>query len=278
MSLGAKKVFIKLVAQAIPTYVMGAFKLSANLCEEMELMIRYFWWGDEKGQRKVHWMAWEKLLQAKCHGGIGFRDMQLFNQALLVRQAWRLIRYPDNLCVRVLKPRYYPNGVLVDTVFPAEASPTWRAIEHGLELVKKGIIWRIRSGTKVNIWRDPWLLRQSSFKISLQKGRSRLRWVSQLMKPDTREWDEQILQLCLYRHDVDEVMKIRPMQYGYEDFVAWYYEKSRIFTVKSAYKLAIRAKQMNEGQSRSSSGSTEGRPIYKGIWSADVPPKVRIFG
>jgi hypothetical protein len=98
------------------------------------------------------------------------------------------------------------------------------------------------------------------------------------MKPDTREWDEQILQLCLYRHDVDEVMKIRPMQYGYEDFVAWYYEKSRIFTVKSAYKLTIRAKQMNESQSRSSLGSTEGRPIYKGIWSADVPPKVRIFG
>jgi hypothetical protein len=43
----------------------------------------------------------------------------------------------------------------VDTVFPGEASPTWRAIEHGLELVKRGIIWRISSGAKVNIWRDP---------------------------------------------------------------------------------------------------------------------------
>jgi hypothetical protein len=76
------------------------------------------------------------------------------------------------------------------------------------------------------------------------------------MKPDTPEWDEQRLQLCLYPHDVEEVMKIRPMQYGYKDFVAWYYEKSGIFTVKSAYKLAIRAKQMNESQSGSSSGST----------------------
>jgi hypothetical protein len=59
--------------------------------------------------------------------------------------------------MRVLKAKYYPNGELVDTVFPVEESPTWRAVEHGLELLKKGIIWRISSGTKVNIWRDPWI-------------------------------------------------------------------------------------------------------------------------
>jgi hypothetical protein len=63
------------------------------------------------------------------------------------------------LCAKVLKAKYYPNGDLVDMVFPGEASPTWKAIEHGLELVKKGIIWPIGSRTKVNIWRDPWLLR-----------------------------------------------------------------------------------------------------------------------
>jgi hypothetical protein len=42
MSLGAKEILIKSVAQAIPTYVMGIFKLSTTLCEEMEQMIGYF--------------------------------------------------------------------------------------------------------------------------------------------------------------------------------------------------------------------------------------------
>jgi hypothetical protein len=40
-----KEVLIKSVAQAIPTYVMGVFKLPATLCEEMEQLIRYFWGG-----------------------------------------------------------------------------------------------------------------------------------------------------------------------------------------------------------------------------------------
>jgi hypothetical protein len=46
-------------------------------------------------------------------------------------------------------------------VFPGEASPTWRAIEYGLDLLKHGIIWRIGSGSKVQIWRDPWIAQET---------------------------------------------------------------------------------------------------------------------
>jgi hypothetical protein len=57
MSMGAKEVLIKSVAQAIPTYIMGVFKLPMTMCEDITQMIRYFWWGEEKEQRKVHWLA-----------------------------------------------------------------------------------------------------------------------------------------------------------------------------------------------------------------------------
>jgi hypothetical protein len=175
--MGAKEVLIKSVTQAIPTYVMSVFKLSASMCEELTQFIRYFWWGEDGGQRKVHWVAWEKLLLPKRRGGMGFRDMRMFNQALLARQPWRLIQFPDCLCAQLLKAKYYPKGELVDTVFPGDASPTWKSIMHGLKPVKKGIIWRVGSGSKIQVWRDPWIPRPPSWKISLKKGRSRIRWV-----------------------------------------------------------------------------------------------------
>jgi hypothetical protein len=105
----------------------------------------------EKGKRKMHWLSWSRLNRTKLQGGIGFRDMRLFNQALLARQAWRLLVFPDSLVARVLKARYYPNGNLIDTVFSGNPSSTWSAISHGLDLLKQGIIWRVGNGQRITV-------------------------------------------------------------------------------------------------------------------------------
>jgi hypothetical protein len=105
-SFGAKETLIKSVAQALVGHVMGVFKMTKEFCDQYEKLIRDFWWGDEEDHRKVHWMAWENMIKPKCKGGIGFRDMHLFNQALLARQAWRLIQNPDRLCAPWKHPRH----------------------------------------------------------------------------------------------------------------------------------------------------------------------------
>ncbi|KAK1647134.1 hypothetical protein QYE76_064939 [Lolium multiflorum] len=82
-SHAAKETHIKAVAQALPGYAMGVFKMTTTFCDQYEKLIRDYWWGDEEGQRKVHWLAWANLTKPKTKGGIGFRDIKLFNQALL---------------------------------------------------------------------------------------------------------------------------------------------------------------------------------------------------
>jgi hypothetical protein len=50
------------------------------------------------------WLAWDQLILPKSHGGMGFRDMRAFNQALLSKQARRLIDTPGNLCTKLPRP------------------------------------------------------------------------------------------------------------------------------------------------------------------------------
>jgi hypothetical protein len=149
MAQGGREVWIKAIAQALPTYVMGVYKLPLGLCDDLTRIIRDFWWGEEQGKRKTHWIAWDIMLKPKIQGGMGFKDMRMYNQALLARQLWRLIQKPESLCAQILRAKYYPNGNIIDTVFTGNASSTWRAIEYGLELVKKGVIWRIGNGSNV---------------------------------------------------------------------------------------------------------------------------------
>ena len=151
MAMAAKEVLIKSVAQALPTYTMSVFKMPMSFHDDYMKLMRCFFWGEEQGQRRVHWASWECLIKPKSQGGIGFRDTVCFNQALLARQAWRLIQSPESLCARLFKARYYPNGNVLDTVFSGEASQAWRGIEFGLELLRKGVIWRIGNGNCIRI-------------------------------------------------------------------------------------------------------------------------------
>jgi hypothetical protein len=168
-SMAAKEVLIKSVAQALSVFVMGVFKLSDGFHDDYSKMIRRFWWGEEENKKKVHWAAWEALTDPKCMGGMGFRDPKCFNQALLARQAWRLLKKPDSLCARLMKARYYPYGNLLDTVFHSNSSSCWNGVEHGIQLLKKGIIWRVGNGKTIRIWRDNWINRLGNLKITGKK-------------------------------------------------------------------------------------------------------------
>ena len=45
LSQAEREILIKAVVQAIPTYTMSCFKLPIGLCNELESLIRKFWWG-----------------------------------------------------------------------------------------------------------------------------------------------------------------------------------------------------------------------------------------
>lgn len=54
MSRDCKEVLIKVMAQAIPSYVMSCFKLPEDVCKELESLMAKFWWGSKEGEKKIH--------------------------------------------------------------------------------------------------------------------------------------------------------------------------------------------------------------------------------
>ena len=54
LSQVGSEVLIKSVIQAIPTYTMSCFKIPLGLCHDIEVLIKFFWWGQRDDRRKIH--------------------------------------------------------------------------------------------------------------------------------------------------------------------------------------------------------------------------------
>jgi hypothetical protein len=42
-------------------------------------------WGDKDNNNNVAWINWEKTGMSKNHGGMGFKDLENFNLAMLAK-------------------------------------------------------------------------------------------------------------------------------------------------------------------------------------------------
>ncbi|KAL5570275.1 hypothetical protein UlMin_026850 [Ulmus minor] len=105
------------------------------------------------------------MCNSKERGGLGFRDLSCFNQALLAKQGWRLIRKPDSLVAGVRKACYYPYGDFLTARKESKASFVWRSIIWGREVIERGSRWRIGLGLTIDVIQDRWVLNPPMFKL-----------------------------------------------------------------------------------------------------------------
>ena len=143
---------LKAIIQAIPTYTMGYFKLPLGLCNEIETLIKKFWWGQRGDRRKIQWVKWEEMTKSKTIEGMGFRDLAMFNDSLLAKQAWRLLHDKTSLFYKVFKARFFLNSTIMEAINSRMGSYGWKSILRGRDIIQRGASWRIGSGEKINSW------------------------------------------------------------------------------------------------------------------------------
>ncbi|XP_024043750.1 uncharacterized protein LOC112100097 [Citrus clementina] len=71
------------------------------------------------------------MSQAKSRGGLGFRDLTSFNQALVAKQAWRLLQLPNSLLAKALQAKYYKHSSFLNAIAGSNPSFIWKSILWG---------------------------------------------------------------------------------------------------------------------------------------------------
>lgn len=201
---------------------MSCFLLPKTTCDAINSQVSGFWWGKTDGKRKISWISWRRLSLLKSEGGMGFRDLNAFNIALLAKQAWKIQENPSSLLARLYKGRYYNSSTFLQSTSLTTSSYGWRSIQAGKELLNKGLTIQIANGEHTRVWEDQWLPVLPPQKVISPCLVPDMK-VSVLINPLTGTWDVDKLNQFLLPVDIDVILRIRLSRHNSHDKYIWPY-------------------------------------------------------
>ena len=233
-------------------------------------MIRQFWWGQIKSEKKLSWLSWDKMCMLKDRGGLGFRDLRCFNLALLAKQGWQLQTNSISLFSKVYKAKYFPHCNFDEATIGRNPSYAWRSLMAAQGVIRRGMRWQVGTGNQIRVWRDKWIPRSSTYKVitpELPSLNGAL--VCELINRETKEWDRDKIEQWFLPEDRDEILGILLSIMSNRERIIWVENRSGKSFVKNAYILVLE-EQKQPAMADYSNGAAR-RRLWKTIWSLYIP-------
>lgn len=198
------------------------------------------------------------------------QSIQLFNQALLAKQAWRILINPGSLLARVLLGKYCQKASLLEAQVPTVSSHGWRSILHGRDLLKENIGKAIGNGQTTKLWKDAWIsLTENSRPIGPIPEHALDLSVSDILTTDMT-WNKSRIEELLPQF-AKQIQELQPSRTGAEDTFIWQPLQSGIYTTKSGYYTKAMKGERTEEHSPWDFN------WIKDVWSGSFSPKMKTF-
>ncbi|GJV55692.1 hypothetical protein Tco_1456697 [Tanacetum coccineum] len=160
LSIGGRLTLLKSVLGASPLYNMSIFKVPKGVLKVMESIRSNFFKGASMLEKKISWIAWDKVLASKKKGGLGVSSYFALNRALLLKWVWRFVSQDDSLWFRVIQAVH---GDKIDSHSVRKVS-IWSSILKEVQVLKSSgfdflsyCSKRIGDGQSTSFWKETWM-------------------------------------------------------------------------------------------------------------------------
>lgn len=118
-----------------------------------------------------------------------------------------------------------------------QPSYLWRSICIARKLAIEGLAWQVGNGERINCWIGTIKPTRPRVKEDRDVNISR---VSELINAEVGSWNGEKIRQCFDEDDANRILEIPISQFRREDRVFWVKMKNGIYSVKTAYQLAVK--------------------------------------
>ncbi|XP_076896767.1 putative mitochondrial protein AtMg00310 [Bidens hawaiensis] len=165
LSIGGRVTLMRSVLENLPIYYFSLFKAPSAVIEKVEGIMRRFLWVGSSEEKKINWVAWERVVRPRKIGGLGLSRLKHTNETLLLKWSWQFKKDGNCLWKRFIVVCH--GGTRSWSFLPlrSAANGCWREIVK----IREGSIGNGKKlnsflrgvavdGVNIRIWCDPWLL------------------------------------------------------------------------------------------------------------------------
>ena len=160
LSWGGRLTLINSVQSGIPSYLMTCFQWPKESLQKLDALLRdFFWQGKNTVKGGKCLMAWDMVTLPRANGGLGVRNLEAHNQALLCKFVAKILQSSDIPCFSWFASQYCKDSL----PFKSHHKDTaiWKGLKSYIPLVVSSSRCSVGSGAHASFWHDRWLLPSS---------------------------------------------------------------------------------------------------------------------
>jgi len=128
------------------------------VANHIEKLYRDFLWGDLGDKFKYHLVSWSKVCSPITEGGLGIRNLRIFNKALLGKWLWCYVHEREAWWKSVVDAKYSIDWAGWRSLAPPRSHGVglWKNIRKGWSLFCKHTSLILGNGSRTRFWDDVW--------------------------------------------------------------------------------------------------------------------------
>lgn len=170
-------------------------------------------------------MSWERMGLPKNKGGLGFRDMSIFNKSLLAKQVWRLMQNPSSMVATIYKAIYFFQGINFGGT--VGKTPFFCMTKYANRTTCGGK-WARYQNLGRSLVAYPFLLCSPIYTVLFVWGISSL-WVDE---PITKGWNFSLLSKVFNEYEAKTIGNIPLSPIPTQDWLIWRCTTNDVFSVR----------------------------------------------
>ncbi|XP_074300848.1 uncharacterized protein LOC141632177 [Silene latifolia] len=250
--LAGRLTLISFVLSNLSIFFLSVFKIPVSVTKRINALLSHFWWAGSKSGKCLHWFSRTFTSIPKREGGLGVRNVDCLNQALLAKHAWRLMSNEGLLFCLIFREKIM--GTENQRWLYSKKSLSWgtRSIIHGLKFIMEHIGWKLGLDSNLNVWDKKWV------NGGALEPKDCLLVASFMFSKDLRVkdicfnnggWNEGLFNLLFAEESVNQILAIPLHESQAQDEILWPFINSGKYTVKSGYGIIFNG-FLNEHVSR----------------------------